>query len=159
MKRKGRYTKLDWIVATGLKINSNSQGIFRNCLYRLLFCPGIESFESQKYHVASSFENFLGSNIPLLVETTRANRRTRKRETRRTRTQEGRYATQRGTEAEVRLEERRSEKRREKWIERGGGKKRRKETGAPFFKARVTLRIVRESVVSPPMFYFILSAP
>lgn len=152
--------KLDWIVITGLKINSNSRGIFRNCLYRLLFCPGIESFESQKYRVVSSFENFLSSNIPLLVETMRANRRTRKRETGRTRTQEGRrYATQRGTEAEVRLEERRSEKRREKWVEREGGKKRRKETRAPFFKARVTLRIVRESVVSPPMFYFILSAP
>lgn len=56
---------------------------------------------------------------------------------------------------------RRKERGRKRSDDKGVGKKMAKERGTRprFFEARVSLGAVRESVVSPPMFYFILSAP
>lgn len=44
-------------------------------------------------------------------------------------------------------------------VERKMVKEGQRGAGPRFFEARVSLGAVRESVVSPPMFYFILSAP
>lgn len=61
-----------------------------------------------------------------------------------------------GKETNKKERKRSDDKRVEKKMET---KERRRGTRPRFFEARVSLGAVRESVVSPPMFYFILSAP